>query len=282
VLNEGLASIDTRAFEQCCSLQSITFPSTFLEISTGAFRSCNTLREIVLNEGLQKFGGHVFEKCTSLQNITIPSTVDEIGSSAFFSCYDLRDVVLKEGIKKIKVGAFESCPSLERITIPSTVIEIEYDAFNNCSRLREVDLYNEEVQIDEKVFTGCTSLQRFKFPGLSTRLDNVIRAGQRDIEAKMDDIPSVEWRSGELSIPAVSREIENRLWRRVDTVFEVDKEKLDKIVKLIRYYEVREATTLFELALWKAKIDQAEGATDRGAYRTEVPGPVKDAILKYL
>ena len=71
---------------------------------------------------------------------------------------------------------------------------------------------------------------------------------------------------------------------------EVDKEKLDKIIRLITYYEMKEATTLFELALWKAKIDQADEAddkvnnyiTNREACRVEVPGPIKDTILQYL
>ena len=72
-------------------------------------------------------------------------------------------------------------------------------------------------------------------------------------------------------------------WGRM-RIIEVDKEKLDKIVKLITYYEVKEATTLFELALWKAKIDQADRGRllIRGSCRVEVPGPVKDSILQYL
>jgi len=89
---------------------------------------------------------------------------------------------------------------------------------------------------------------------LSTSLNNIIQAGQRDIEAKIDDIPAVEWRGGELVIPSVHQEIEEPWGRTESTV--LDKEKLDKIVRLIRYYEVKEATTMFELALWKAKIDQ--------------------------
>ena len=61
------------------------------------------------------------------------------------------------------------------------------------------------------------------------------------------------------------------------------KQCLNRIVGLITYYEVKEATTLFELALWKSKIEQAVGdSTDRGACRGEVPGPVKDMILQYL
>ena len=59
---------------------------------------------------------------------------------------------------------------------------------------------------------------------------------------------------------------------------------LDKVIALIAYYEMKEATTILELALWKAKMDQAQGKLieDRGVYRIDVPGPVKDAILQYL
>ena len=99
----------------------------------------------------------------------------------------------------------------------------------------------------------------------------------------MDDIPTVEWRDGELIIPAIRQEIE-RPWGEVETEVEIDKEKLDKIVRLIKYHEIKEATTLFELALWKAGIDQANisNSTNRNAHRIEVPGSVKDAILQYL
>ena len=53
------------------------------------------------------------------------------------------------------------------------------------------------------------------------------------------------------------------------------------------YYEVKETATLFELALWKAKIDQSRRVTrstryaNHSEYRIEVPGPVKDLILQY-
>ena len=59
---------------------------------------------------------------------------------------------------------------------------------------------------------------------------------------------------------------------------------LDKIVDLIVYYEMKEATIIVELALWKAKIDQTDenNPADRDVCRIEVPGPVKDAILQYL
>ena len=143
-------------------------------------------------------------------------------------------------------------------------------------------ILNDEIKMNDEAFLGCTLLERFSFPILSTRLNNLIQAGQRGIEAKMDDVSAVEWRGGELSVPAIRQQREDR-WGIVQTVVEVDKGKLDKVKELINYYDIKEATTIFELALWKSKINQAEGdSADRGVCRVEVPGPVKDTILQYL
>ena len=254
-----------------------------------ASHTCRGLSEVVLNEGVQDIKYATFNNCISLERITIPSTVTEISYCAFSYCPNLRDVVLYDGIKRIRHDAFHGCRSIQRITTPSTVNYIGSDAFMNCSSLREVIIVNfEGVQIKSDAFTDCTSLERFKFPHLSTstRLNYVIQVGHTDIEAKMDDIPAVEWRGEELAIPAIRRRIENRSrLSLMETVVEVDKEKIDRVEGLVRYYEKKEATTLFELALWKANLDQASEMTRRSTwdkYRIEVPGPVKDTILQYL
>ena len=229
-----------------------------------------------------KIGNRAFEDCVALESIVIPSTVEEICGGAFNDCTYLREVVLNDGLKRIWSRSFQKCRSLQSIILPFTIEVVFKYTFWDCTSLREVVIHNERVQIDEKAFCDCKSLERFKFPGLLTRLDNIIHTGQRDIEAKIDDISAVEWRGGELIIPAVSREIEER-WG-METLVEVDKEKLMKVEGLIRHYEMKEATTMFELALWKARIDQSDDAYDmnRDACRVEVPGPVKDAILQYL
>jgi len=281
ISNNGLREIGKSAFHHCNKLQNIDIPSTVTKIGNYAFHGCSSLTEFVLNEGLREIGSRAFTNCSLLQSITIPSTVTEIGTGAFSCCNSLREIVFSDGLKKIRDGVFRGCTSLESITIPSTVIEIELYAFSRCTNLREVVIHNEGVQIDDKSFYNCSSLERFSFPSLSTRLDNIIRAGQRDIEAKMDDIAAVEWRSGELILSSVRREIEEP-WGMLTKV-KLDKEKLDKVKGLIGHYEMKEATSLFELALWKARIDQTgEVNINRNAHRVEVPGPVKDTILQYL
>ena len=53
------------------SLESITLPSTLVEIGDCAFFGCSNLREVIFNEGLQKIGAAAF--CgTSLESITLP------------------------------------------------------------------------------------------------------------------------------------------------------------------------------------------------------------------
>ena len=194
-------------------------------------------------------------------------------------------MVLNVGIERIVYGVFGGCRSLQSITLPSTLSKIRDHAFADCTSLSEVVINNEAIQLEDKAFGRLvhlerSSLERFKFPRLSTRLNNVIEAGQRGIEPNMDDIPLVEWRGGELIIPTVQRRIRSPYAMEIT---EVDKEKLNKVKGLISYYELKEAT-MFELALWKAWIDQAEDAYDvnREACRIEVPGPVKDAVLAYL
>ena len=87
-------------------------------------------------------------------------------------------------------------------------------------------------------------------------------------------------RNGELMIPA--RGVGNGTnWKAV-------REIIDKIIGVLDYYEVKEATTTIELAFWKAEIQSKTASEsncselDRRGCCIEVPGPVKDTILQYL
>ena len=115
---EGLRKIDNGAFSHCKSLgkgkritnrrrfNTVTLPSTLIEIGEGAFRACHFFGEIVLNEGLQKIGDCAFNSCVVLETITIPSTVTELGNFAFAYSTRLKDVLIHEGIQKIGPKAF--------------------------------------------------------------------------------------------------------------------------------------------------------------------------------
>ena len=92
-IKEGVQKIGDRAFYNCRSLDSITLPSTVIDIGNDAFNGCSNLREVILNDGLKKIGEQAFYNCSSLESIKLPSTLVEIGSDAFESCSDLREVI---------------------------------------------------------------------------------------------------------------------------------------------------------------------------------------------
>ena len=272
----GVINIDDGAFQNRVRLESITFSSTVVEMGVDAFRGCNNLREVVFNDGLKKIGLGVFRQ------IKLPYTVLETGDMAFYKCSSLRTVVLNEGPKKIDSHAFADCKPLQSITLPSTVTTIRSYAFAGCDRLREVVILNEcdRHGIIKQVMLACISVRKLNFTGLSKRLENISKIDYWSsvVEDKIDAIPQIARRdSGGFLIS--TRDRGNRVhWKPV-------KQSFDKMYKLISYYELKEATSLFELALWKAKIDQVDDVVDlatRDAYRIEVPGPVKDTIIQYI
>ena len=247
----------------------------------------------MFNEGLEKIGKAAFTGCCYLESIILPSTLTEIGvqchlesQGAFSGCTNLREVLLNEGLRKIGEYAFASCTSLQCIRLPSTLIEINNYAFKDCTNLREIELQERLPTIENRSFANCFLLERFKFPSLSTRLEAIVHC-QTQVENKIDEVcGQIERNGAELFISAAAMGVHSHItWdERVAINWNTAKQNLTQIVSWIRFYEIKETTPLFELALWKENMNQS-GATNiskREAYRIEVPGPVKDAILQYL
>lgn len=238
------------------------------------------MREVVFNEGLKTVGKKAFRHCRLLQSISIPSIFTELEDKAFYRCTGLREIVMNDELKKIGQSAYYGCSSLQSITIPPTVNEIGGSAFNSCGSIREVELHEGLQKIGGHAFRGCYSLERLTLPSISVRLEVIIQAGQTGVMHKIDAIRGnmIERRGYELFVPGAVLVIGG------DSNRNTIRASLDQIVSWIRYHEMKEATSLFELALWKAKLDQADEAhpINREAYRIEVPGPGKDAILQYL
>ena len=123
------------------------------------------------------------------------------------------------------------------------------------------------------VFHGC-QLEVKKY-----RLANIVEVSHlKELESKIYDMDSttIEMEDGYITL----------LLPRVDQIKNVSSaiKSIDQIDNLLQYYEVKEATSLVELALWKATISQADEEVypiNRDACRVEVPGPAKDLILQH-
>ena len=264
----------------------LRFHPSITKIKACLLGNYTQLREVVLHEGILQIGKEAFQDCASLESVTLPSTMIKIHAHAFHECTRLRNIIFNNGLREIETFAFYGCTSLECITIPSTVTDIGNYAFHGCANLREVELKDDGLQIQNMgkyIFGGCSSMERLPFPSISTRLRNIISTDQVEVKSKIDELLGIEI----MIETGFGNDVQRVTWRPIVRegteiylsladycgrceVWGPIKQCLDKIVKLIRYYEIKEETTLFELH-WKAKMDQLE-----------VPGPVKDTILQYL
>lgn len=144
--------------------------------------------------------------------------------------------------------------------------------------MKEVLIHEGIKTIGPKAFLQCFGLRRFIFPTISTRLATITSAGRSRVEHKIDEVSLLERRGSEVSIYAealirsgmlgadnIGQSRGNFKWDQV-------KERLDNIVRLIVCHEIKDATTLFELALWKCKLDQEDenNLIDRKACRIDV------------
>lgn len=121
--------------------------------------------------------------------------------------------------------------------------------------------YNLTMTFGWDMVRGCC-LERYK-----VRLDKIIDVGHlKELAKKICEMSSstIYLRDGYIILPLP----------------QVDQECVNRIGNLMQYYEVKEATTLVELALWKSNIEQAVGL-DRGVCRIDLPEPAKDLILQY-
>lgn len=138
VVEEGITSLCTYAFEGCSAAATVSLPSTLTNIGAAAFSNCQSLTEVTIPEGVQTIGTNCFTRCTGLVSITLPSTLTALADSAFGSCSSLTNVTLSEGIEVLSQSAFMNCSALASITIPSTVTKIEPGIFFNCGKLMSV------------------------------------------------------------------------------------------------------------------------------------------------
>ena len=131
-------------------------------------------------------------------------------------------------------------------------------------------------KIGKDAFRNCTSFGRFTFPTISTCLNTLIQTGHWDeINNRVDTVRGVVERSGGEFFVSAQTMDRGRNWSTV-------RRDLDKIIRVISCYELKEAASIFELALWKFKLDQVDKANPipRKKCRMDVPGPVKDIILE--
>ena len=231
--HDGIERIEEDAFCYCILLRGVKLLGVKV-IEIWAFANCFGLIDVEFCVELETIGNYAFNTCESLRSIIIPS-VSNIGKYAFASCMQLKDLDLPEGLETIEESAFWSCYELKRIAIPLGCM-IGNNIFYNCRELISVDLVG-------GIHNTVASLH----------LEN--------------------WRNG------MKGEI-NRINQVLPDTFAGEKTAVTQqwirsVIRLLDHYKaehkamLKEATTLLELALWKADLNEKEeGLVEREGVRT--------------
>ena len=174
IIEKGVTSIGSGAFDGCTSLTSVTIPDSVTSIGDSAFYYCTRLTSVTIPNSVTNIGDSAFRNCTSLRSVTIPNSVTSIGNSVFEECTNLSNVTIPNSVTSIGDYTFYNCTRLTSITIPDSVTSIGSNAFYNTP------YYNDKSNWDNGVLyiSDCLIDTNYNFDSTT---DYIIKDGTRII-----------------------------------------------------------------------------------------------------
>ena len=162
----AVSSIDSKSFQNCSSLTSVTIPESITTIDKNAFKNCTGLTTVNFNatkcETMGKSSAPVFEGCTSLATVNFGENVQAIPSNAFYGSASITSINIPEGVTSIGGNAFKGCKGLTTVTIPESITSVADQAFANCTGLTTVNFNATNCttmgSTESESFKGCTAL----------------------------------------------------------------------------------------------------------------------------
>jgi hypothetical protein len=153
-----------------------------------------------------------------------------VRSEAFRSCEALSSIEFSERLETIEPDAFQCCDRLQRITIPLKrdlfTFDRKYTQFDDCDLLTTVDLVGEAH--NKTVSSLHMESWRTEMKGETNRINQFLP-----------------------NTPANDKTVAIKQW--MESVID----KMDHY-KAEHHRYVKEAVSLLELALWKAKLDEMD------------------------
>lgn len=158
-MGEGFTAIGEKAFLNCTNLESVTLPSTLFEIGRGAFKGCNSLKEVRTENMLTLCSGAFYGcplesplkiRCGDSCGFLLDSGTTLIvqGAGKAEPCPTLSNcqkLILQEGITQlvcivdgppVKLSnpachyhPFGYCTNIKKLSLPSTLVFQEHDSF---------------------------------------------------------------------------------------------------------------------------------------------------------
>ncbi len=216
-----LRKIEHHGFWGCTRLMRVRKMQGVREIENWTFCDCWALSELEFDK-LEIIGNYAFARCESLRSINMPS-IKRVGQNAFDDCEQLVHVKFGKDLESIKIHAFRDCTALRRIVIPlKDNLIIDNYAFHDCENLSRVDT------VAGGIYKTISSLH--------------LESWRNEMGGEIDRINQTLPNTG-----AAEKTTAIQQW-------------IERVLDRMEHYKsehrtlLKEAMTLLELALWKAKL----------------------------
>lgn len=198
----NVTKVDTKSFEDCTLLTSITLSDNITHIGKKAFSRCVSVESIIIPKSVTHIGESAFYGCSSIRTLNIPKNVTFIGYCAFENCNGLTSISvhrnnpiydsrrncnaiihtksnkLIRGCNKTRVPnsiqhledyAFSYCTDICKIKL-SNIVSIGRGVFEGCTNLCSVSIPNSVTEISDHTFSGCSLLSSIQIPNSVTEI----------------------------------------------------------------------------------------------------------------
>ncbi len=183
--------IDSYAFADCKSLETVSIPPSVTDFGTGAFSNCTSLKLVNFEEGEESTAfpsdPSIFENCkfyfnsykgetgktlTSYKNYYEDKCHYEDENKTVLTRYLGNDIsfTVPDTVKTIDVAAFTMNDTLTEVILPSSLEKINASAFSKCTGLLNIEIPNSVTNIENFAFAECINLQSVK---LSEKLTSI-------------------------------------------------------------------------------------------------------------
>ncbi len=130
-LGKNIRFIDDEAFLQASMLKEIVIPSSVEEIGSAAFEECSSLQKVTFekNSPLERIERNTFLSCEMLETVVLPEKLNFIGRYAFMGCGMLKELELPDSMEEIGESAFSGCKSIDELVLSPSVYSVGSSAF---------------------------------------------------------------------------------------------------------------------------------------------------------
>ncbi len=156
--------------------KNVVVPEGVKSIDSWAFRNNTTVESILLPEGVISIAAWAFDQCTSLNRITLPESLAEINVQAFLSCSSLKEITIPKNVRFLGSYAFQGCAMLETVTIKSDCM-LEENIFYGTKWLEQRKAEGEYIVVNGILLWMSDRTEKIIIPKDATRIGRGVFAG---------------------------------------------------------------------------------------------------------